>query len=210
MQTELPRPGVAVIQQFRTISPTIVTPMLVPCIIGPCYQVIEALEQDSAGNSVVNTDAVVSVPPMITGTEPEDFTTLDGKVLKVSINGGLAQEVTFSDPTAAGLTADQVKSQILAASGVSGWAAYTVESGSSKYVQLRGNNSGDGQSLKILDGDANADLGFPDFFEVTGFSAYTQDKRRISCSSTPGPPCESSSGTRPSSRTATTPGWWAR
>lgn len=187
MATELPRPGVSVIQQFRTVSPTIVTPTLVPCIVGPCYQVVEALEQDSAGNSVVNTDAVASVPPMLTGTEPELFMTLDGKVLKVSVNGGPAQEVTFSDPTAVGLTADQVKSQILATSGISGWAAYTVTSGSSKYVQLRGNTAGDGQSLKVLDGDANADLGFPDNFEVTGFASYTQDKRRISQANFPDP-----------------------
>lgn len=187
MATELPRPGVAVIQQFRTVSPTIVTPTLVPCIIGPCYQVVEALEQDSAGNSVVNTDAVVSVPPMITASEPEDYVNLDGKTLKVSVNGGPAQEVEFSDPTAAGLTADQVKSQILATSGLNGWSPYTVTDGSSTYLQLRGDNAGDGQTLKILDGDANDDLGFPDFFEVSGFASYTQDRRRISQKNFPDP-----------------------
>ena len=187
MATELPRPGVEVIQQFRTVSPTIVTPTLVPCIVGPCFQVVEALEQDAAGNSIVNTDAVASVPPMITAASAEDYTNLDGTVLKVSINGGPAQEVTFSDPTAIGLTADQVKSQILATSGISGWAAYTVTDGSSTYLQLRGNNAGDGQSLKILDGDANAELGFPDFFEVTGFSSYTQDARSVSQANFPDP-----------------------
>jgi len=187
MATELPRPGVSVIQQFRTVSPTIVTPTLVPCIVGPCFQVVEALEQDSTGNSVVNTDAVASVPPMITATVPEDYTNLDGKTLKVSVNGGPAQEVTFSDPTAANLTADQVKAQILATSGISGWAAYVATAGASKYLQLRGNNAGDGQSLKILDGDANDDLGFPDFFEVTGFASYTQDKREVSQANFPDP-----------------------
>lgn len=187
MATELPRPGVSVIQQFRTVSPTIVTPTLVPCIVGPCYQVVEALEQDSAGNSVVNTDAVASVPPMITAASPELYTNLDGKTLKVSVNGGPAQEATFSDPTAVGLTADQVKSQILATSGISGWAAYVAETSTSKYLQLRGDNAGDGQTLKVLDGDANDDLGFPDNFEVTGFSSYTQDKREISQGNFPDP-----------------------
>jgi hypothetical protein len=124
---------------------------------------------------------------MITASAAEDYTNLDGKTLKVSVNGGPAQEVEFSDPTAAGLTADQVKSQILATSGISGWAAYTVTAGSSIYLQLRGNNAGDGQSLKILDGDANDDLGFPDFFEVTGFASYTQDKREISQANFPDP-----------------------
>jgi len=187
MATELPKPGIAIIQQFRTVSPTIVTPTLVPCVVGPCFQVVEALETDSTGNSVLNTDAVVSVPPMITSTESEDYSGLDGKVLKVSVNGGPAQEVTFSDPTAADLSVDQVRSQILATSGVSGWAPYAVTSGSSVYLQLRGDNSGDGQSLKILDGDANSVLGFADNFEVTGFSSYTQDKRDISQSNFPDP-----------------------
>jgi hypothetical protein len=187
MATELPRPGVNVIQQFRTISPTIVTPTLVPCVVGPCFQVVEALITDAAGNSVVNTDAVAAVPPMITSSVPELYTNLDGKTLEVSINGGPAQEVVFSDPTAVGLTADQVKSQILATSGISGWAAYAVTAGASIYLQLRGNNAGDGQSLKVLGGDANDDLGFPDFFEVTGFASYTQDKREISQANFPDP-----------------------
>jgi hypothetical protein len=38
-----------------------------------------------------------------------------------------------------------------------------------------------------LDGDANNDLGFTDFFEVTGFSSYTQDRRRISQKNFPDP-----------------------
>jgi hypothetical protein len=185
--TELPRPGVSVIQQFRTVSPTIVTPTLVPCVIGPCFQVVEALETDATGNSVVNTDAVASLPPILTAENAEDYQNLDGTKLKVSVNNGPEQEVEFSDPTAVGLTADQVKSQILATSGISGWAPYTVTMGSSTYLQLRGNNAGDGQSLKILDGDANSYLGFPDFFEVTGFSTYTQDKRLIAQANFPDP-----------------------
>jgi len=184
---ELLRPGMSVIQQFRTITPTIVQPTLVPCVVGPCFQVVEALETDATGNSVVNTDAVPSVPPIITSISAEDYTGLDGLTLKVSVNNGPEQEVTLSDPTAAGLTADQVKSQILATSGISGWAAYTVTRGSSTYLQLRGNNSGDGQSLQILDGTANAQLGLPDFFEATGFSSYAQDKRFIAQDNFPDP-----------------------
>lgn len=187
MATELPRPGVSVIQQFRTITPTIVTPTLVPCIVGPCYQVVEAMEQDASGNSVVNSDAIVAIPAMITAEQPEPYQNLDGTELKISVNGGPAQVVTFSDPTAAGLTADQVKSQILATSGLTNWAAYTITSGASKYVQLRGLTVGDGQTLKVLDGDANTYLGFPDFFEDAGFSSYTQDARRISQSNFPDP-----------------------
>lgn len=53
MATELPRPGVEVVQEFTSAAPTIVTPTLVPCIIAPFFEVIEALKSDGT----VNTDA---------------------------------------------------------------------------------------------------------------------------------------------------------
>jgi hypothetical protein len=124
---------------------------------------------------------------MITSSSAGLYTGLDGKKLEVSINGGPAQEVTFSDPTSAGLSADQVKSQILGTSGINGWAAYTVTSGASSYLQLRGTTAGDSQSLKVLGGDANGDLGLPDNYEVTGFASYTQDQREISQGNFPDP-----------------------
>ena len=173
---ELPRPGVSVIQQFRTVSPTIVQPTLVPCVVGVCRQVVEALETDSTGNTTINDDAIAEVPPIVTSTSSGLYMGLDGLVLGVSVNGGPDQEVTFSDPTSAGLTAAQVKSQILATSGLSGWTTYVVIHTSSHYVQLQGINSGDGQTLKVLVGSANSVLGFDDNFTAYGFSSYTQDE----------------------------------
>jgi len=51
MATELPRPGVEVVQQFASASPTIVTPTLVPCVIAPFFEVIEATKSDGTLNS---------------------------------------------------------------------------------------------------------------------------------------------------------------
>jgi len=51
MATELPRPGVEVVQEFSSVSPTIVTPTLVPCNIAPFFEVIEALNKDGTVNS---------------------------------------------------------------------------------------------------------------------------------------------------------------
>jgi len=51
MATELPRPGVEVVQEFQTVSPTIVTPTLVPCNIAPFFEVIEVLNADGTNNS---------------------------------------------------------------------------------------------------------------------------------------------------------------
>jgi len=56
MATELPRPGVEVVQEFASTSPTIVTPTLVPCVIAPFFEVIEALQSDGT----VNSDAKIS------------------------------------------------------------------------------------------------------------------------------------------------------
>jgi hypothetical protein len=50
MATELPRPGVEVVQEFQSASPTIVTPTLVPCNIAPFFEVIEALDSDGTLN----------------------------------------------------------------------------------------------------------------------------------------------------------------
>lgn len=47
---ELPRPGVEVIQEFTSVTPTIVTPTLVPCNVAPFFEVIEALEADGTLN----------------------------------------------------------------------------------------------------------------------------------------------------------------
>jgi hypothetical protein len=187
MATELIKPGASIIQQFRTVSPTIVSPTLVPCVVGPSYQVVESLETDSTGNSVVNTDAIVSVPPIIVASNAESYSGLDGLTLKVAVNNGLTQEVTFSDPTSVGLTADQAKSQILQTSGISGWTATTVTRGSNTYLVLKGTISGDGQELQILNGTANTILGFCSYFTAFGFSSYVQDKLFISQNNFPDP-----------------------
>lgn len=50
MPTELPRPGVEVVQEFQSASPTIVTPTLVPCNVAPFFEVIEALDADGTLN----------------------------------------------------------------------------------------------------------------------------------------------------------------
>jgi hypothetical protein len=50
MAAELPRPGVEVVQEFAAVSPTIVTPTLVPCNVGPFFEVIEVLNSDGTTN----------------------------------------------------------------------------------------------------------------------------------------------------------------
>jgi hypothetical protein len=188
MATELLSPGVSVIQRFRSVSPTIVTPTLVPCAIAPAFQVLEALEQDATGNNVLNTDAVASVPGILIAANPGPYSGLDGLVLKVSVNNGATQEFTFSDPTAVGLSADTVKDQIAAESPApSGFGAYVHTVGASEYLMLRTTATGDGQIIKILDGDANSVLGFNDFYMSEGVSTYKQNALTIAQANFPDP-----------------------
>jgi len=143
-----------VIQELRSVSPTIVTPTLVPCAVAPAFQVLEALEADATGNQVLNTDAVASVPAILNAENPGVYAGLHGLTLEVSVNNGATQTFTFSDPTAANLSASQVKDQINAASP-SGFAAYVLTKNSSTYLQLRSTGAGSGQLLKVLTGTAN-------------------------------------------------------
>ena len=188
MATELLSPGVSVIQRFRSVSPTIVTPTLVPCAIAPAFQVLEALEQDATGNSILNTDAVASVPGILIAANPGPYSGLDGLMLKVSVNNGAVQEFTFSDPTAIGLSVGTVKDQIAAESPApSGFGAYVHTVGASEYLMLRTTATGDGQTIKIIDGDANSILGFNDFYVSEGVSTYKQNALTIAQANFPDP-----------------------
>lgn len=48
--SELLRPGVEVIQVFRTASPTFVRPTLAPCVVGPAFEIINILKTDGTIN----------------------------------------------------------------------------------------------------------------------------------------------------------------
>ena len=53
MATELPRPGVQVIQEFESAAPTIVQPTLVPFTCGPAKEIVEFTDSDG----LINPDA---------------------------------------------------------------------------------------------------------------------------------------------------------
>lgn len=140
MANQLPRPGVQVLQQFRAQTPTVITPRLVPCVVGLCRQVVELLVDNGAGGQTLNTDAVVQMPAMFTAIAasgaPAVYTGLDGLVLSVSINNGAAVSVTFSDPSASGLTPATVVSQVNTSflqQGVSSARAVTLKGDAARW-----------------------------------------------------------------------------
>ena len=153
MAAELPRPGVEVIQEFRTTSPTVVTPTLVPCVVGVAKQLVEILESDGSGGTSLNSDALIVLPAFFISAagsgSPAKYTGLDGLALVFSVNNGLDVTVTFADPTAGGLTPATVVSQVndaLSTANVSSVLAETV--GDDKW-QLRTVGLGEFQSILI-------------------------------------------------------------
>lgn len=149
---ELPRPGVEVVQVIRTTTPTVVTPTLVPCVVGVAKQVVELLETDSSGSSVLNGDALIALPAFFlalaaSGT-PAVYSGLNGLHLDFDANNGVPVVALFSDPTASGLTPVSVVTAInaaLAAAGVTSAQAEVV--GNS--FRLRTVATGQYQSIRI-------------------------------------------------------------
>jgi hypothetical protein len=102
MAAELAQPGVEIIQEFRTVSPTILTPALPPCVVGVGKQIVDLLVDDGSGSSVLNDEAVIVLAAFFAATEatgaPPVYTGLDGLSLVVSLNNGPDVTVLFSDP----------------------------------------------------------------------------------------------------------------
>jgi hypothetical protein len=96
MAAELPRPGVEVIQEFRTVSPSVVTPTLIPCIVGACRQIVEVLEGAS-----LNADSKLSLPVFFTATNAAlvsgryAYAGLNGKKLYLSVDNSPEVEIEF-------------------------------------------------------------------------------------------------------------------
>lgn len=103
----LSRPGVKVFTEFRTITTTPVVPALPSCVMGVAKEVVEAVKNDGS----LNGDALVALPARVecdyvTAT----YTAIGGKTLKISVNNGATQTITF--PATANQTPAQLKAHI--------------------------------------------------------------------------------------------------
>lgn len=133
MAAELAQPGVEVIQEFRTVSPTILTPRLVPAIVGVGKQIVDFLVDSGSGSSTINPQALISIPAFFisaaaVGGPPAVYGGLNGLILAVSLNSGPTVSVTFADPAPApGLTPAGVVAQIQKAFTAAGVTAAVVD-----------------------------------------------------------------------------------
>ncbi len=153
MAAELPRPGVEVVQVIRTVTPSVVTPTLVPCIVGVAKQIVDLLVPSGSGSSELNADALVVLPATIlaaaaTGNPPV-YTGLDTLSLVFSVDNGPNVTVVFSDPTSSGLPPASTVSQINAALAAAGVTSAIAETIGTTQWRLRTIATGEFESLFV-------------------------------------------------------------
>lgn len=148
----LPRPGVQVIQQFRATTPTIITPTLVPTVVGVCKQIVDVLVSNGSGGQILNSQALIDLPAFFysvaTGTPPM-YTGLDGEELVMSINNAPNITIAFSDPSGSGLTPSTIVDQItmaLTQQGVTSAKAVLLDEATWEFATL---GVGDFQEIYI-------------------------------------------------------------
>ena len=170
----IPQPGVEVLTQQTTVSPTIVRPQLIPCIVGPCMEIVSLL--DSVG--AINAQARVTTPAAITGTNTGATKTVDAThtSLLVRIDGGAAQTVTLPVPTSSLLTAAFIASQIdTQATGMS------VSVSATNQIQFESSTTGDQSSIEFqtIANDVYTELGLDAFVGVVVRGADTYQNQDV-------------------------------
>jgi hypothetical protein len=191
MAASLPQPGVEVIQQFSATTPTVITPTLVPCIVGVCRQEVDVLTTNAAGAQVLNSEAqvplqaaLVAVPAV--GTPPV-YAGLDGLDLVLSLGNGPPLTIEFAGTP---LSPAQVVATIQAVFAANSIVNYIVEAVGTTQWRIRSTAADDFQTIVVVTGTDPAVLaafGFSVGREYTGASFYTQDITPILIESFPDP-----------------------
>lgn len=191
MAAELPRPGVEVIQVFQTVTPTVITPTLVPCIVGVCRQVVDVLVSTATGASTLNSQALVplqaaAVALPAVGTPPV-YAALNGLSLVLSLNNGPPIAVAFSGTP---LSPAQVVAQVLLSFSANGITSYTAETVGTTQWRIRSFAANEYQTIQVLSSSSPAVLtafGFGANKVYAGASSYDQHITSVLTSSYPNP-----------------------
>lgn len=190
MAAQLPRPGVEVIQVFRSTSPTVVTPTLVPCIVGVCKQIVDVLVPDDTGVNQLNTSALISLPAELVASDatgdPLVYGGLDELDLVLSITNGPDVDITFSG---ASITPNTVVAQIAAAFLAQGVTEAIVETRGDGFV-IKSVGVGEFQSIAVRPGtdpQVLSAFGFTIGYDFIGATSYDQDFLLIPQESFPDP-----------------------
>lgn len=151
MAAELARPGVEIIQQFRTVSPSVITPTLVPVVVGVCKQIVNVVQQSAAGASELNTQSNVqlgaSAPATPASGSPPAYTGLDGLTLVFSVKNSPDITVEFDgNSLSPASVVAQINDQLLAAdvseavaqlTDATSWRLHTIGVGPFEQIEIR-------------------------------------------------------------------------
>lgn len=150
----LPRPGVKVIQEFRTTSPTLLVPAMPACVMGVAKQIVESVDDTGA----LSADARLSLPAMLrclfTGTT---YSALESDTLVLSVNGAPQVTITFPATPVNPTPADAAS--YINGLGITGLKAVVETSGGQSRLVLLTTNTGDFASLKVISGTGLTTLG---------------------------------------------------
>lgn len=165
------RPGVEVVQEFRTTSPNIITPTLPASILGRANQVVEAIDDTGAFVS----SSLLASPARLTTTflsTPFQYA-VGGEDLVISVRNGAAQTITFS--TGPNLTATEVADEINT-QAIPGILAEVETSGTQQRVVIRTTSTGENATLQVLPATtatALSEFGLLAGYKDRGGSGYT-------------------------------------
>ncbi len=150
MADSIDRPGVQVEQEFVATTPTVVKPTLQACILGPCNQIIEAVEDDGS----LNSDARVTTPARIAFSyTATTYAAVQNDSLILEVNGEPAVTVTLTGAAAA-LTPTEVADSITDAE-VPGLLAVVETSGTDFRVVIYTTSAGENASIRIATGTSS-------------------------------------------------------
>lgn len=195
MAAELPRPGIEVIQQFQSVSPTVITPTLVPCVVGVGKQVVDVQTTTAAGGTALNASAAVALQAQFiaiaAGGDPPVYGGLDGLNLDLSVNNAPPVSITFAGSSLSPLQVVAQVQKALSALGVTTATAETIGLASTATQwRFRTLGANDFQQIEILS-TSNASVlsafGLSAGRIYYGHSYYEQDVVGVNTASFPDP-----------------------
>lgn len=170
---ELRPPSVELTQVFTASSPSVVTPMLMACSVGPCWSIVEALTDDGA----VNTSASSTLPAMAVSSTAGPFVGLGGKSISLQYKGYSAVDIDFpalpADPTTA-----QVVEVVNNTAVLTGLAARAIPSAGVELLAILSTADGDDEYFDFAlpaGTDGTSLLGFPIGYKFYGHTGYAGD-----------------------------------
>ena len=144
-----------------TQAPTVVTPSLVPCLIGPCYQIVSPLTDEGS----LNAEAQVSIAAVLSSnTVLGDTLSLSNRSMVLNINGTGEQTIQFP-PSEGGLS--QALEENTINKKLTGAVAEFIEN---KLV-IRTLAKGPTASIKVIEVIANSAYG-PDADDILAMNSF--------------------------------------